>query len=118
MLKRFLSSGVVSGLFISTAFANMVTNGEQFGFIGGNLGLNSVINKSTETLNWTGGPGSSNTRYAEQGVAGALVIGYVKRFQRVVIGLNGALPISIMRHVLEYMAHLQDLLIAKGIVSN
>ncbi len=91
MLKRFLSSGVVLGLFMSTAFANMITNGEQFGFIGGNLGLNSVINKSTETLNWTGGPGSSNTRYAEQGVAGALVIGYVKRFQRVAIGLNGGI---------------------------
>ncbi|MCE3531755.1 hypothetical protein [Legionella resiliens] len=50
MLKGFLSSGVVLGLYMSTAFANMFTNSEQFRFIGGDLGLNSVINKSTETL--------------------------------------------------------------------
>ena len=64
---------------------------ESYLYLEGDLGVNYTITKSSKSINWTEATGSADGTYSENGLAGSLLFGYVKPFQKLFVGLNGGI---------------------------
>ena len=62
-------------------------------YIGGDLGINYFLTKSTESAFWSGARVITTNQYANYAMNGDLAIGYVKTFDKFFAGFNGAINV-------------------------